>query len=200
MIPKTPQEIQNFLDLFRINFESDGGTCRSPVEAITAREMHCMEGAMVAAACLRLQGRKPLVLDLKATRNDYDHVVALFHEKTGWGAISKTNHPVLRYREPIYRTPRELALSYFHEYFDERGGKNLRSYSEPFDLSFFDERGWMTDKKDVWYIPKYLDRLPHTPILTPALIRHLRPADPIEIKAMGITEYREHRFTKGYPL
>ncbi|MEK9130875.1 MAG: hypothetical protein AAB429_02035, partial [Patescibacteria group bacterium] len=132
----------------------------------------------------------PLVLDLTSRRDDDDHVVALFKQGNFWGAISKTNHAVLRYREPIYKTVRELAMSYFHEYFLQNGGaKTLRSYAVA-DLSRFDKRGWMTAKEDVWYVPEHLFDITHTEILTRSQIARLRRADPIEIQAGDILEWR----------
>lgn len=112
---------------------------------------------MLAAAALRMHGHRPLVVDLKATEADDDHVIAVFRQHGSWGAISKTNHAVLRYREPVYASIRELVLSFFHEYFLKNGKKTLRSYSQPVDLSRFDRRGWMTSEEDVWYIPEYRD-------------------------------------------
>ncbi len=130
---------------------------------------------MLAAAALRLHGHKPLVVDLKATKPDYHHAIAVFKINGCWGAISKTNHAVLRFREPIYKSIRELVMSYFHEYFlNKNGQKTLRSYSRPVNLSRFDKKGWMTAEDDIWYIDEYLDRLPHKKILTPKMIKNLR--------------------------
>ena len=134
----TPQKIQNFLGRLTINFEEKGETCYSPRIVIKERKAHCMEGAMLAAAALEFHGRPPLVMDLRANDRDFDHVVAVFKQFGCFGAISKTNHAVLRYREPIYRSVRELALSFFHEYFDDKGKKNLREFSKPLDLRYFD--------------------------------------------------------------
>ncbi len=148
-----------------------------------------MEGALTSAMLLRQCGFKPLVVDLAASSKDFDHVVTVFQVRGRWGAISKTNHAVLRYREPVYASIRELAMSYFHEYFNDDGKKTLRSYSEPVDLSRFDKRGWMTSEEEVWYIPEYLVHVRHTNILTRSQIRRLRQADPIEITAGKILEF-----------
>lgn len=148
-----------------------------------------MEGAMLAALLLRNCGFAPLVVDLTASKKDFDHVIAVFQTAGRWGAISKTNHAVLRYREPVYASIRELVMSYFHEYFNDDGKKTLRSYSEPVDLSRFDSREWMTSEEEVWYIPEYLARVKHTKILTPSQIARLRKADPIEIKAGKLLEW-----------
>lgn len=187
----TPRKIQDFLDAVPMNFEPDGDTCRSPRMVLRDRRAHCLEGAMLAASALRQHGRKPLVMDLETTDDDYDHVVALFRDGSRWGAISKTNHAVLRYREPVYRTVRELALSYFNEYFLDDGRKTLRRFSGPVDLSRFDRRGWMTAEDDVWYVEKYLYAVRHFPILSRAQIAALRPADPVEIRAGKIVEWRD---------
>ncbi len=178
----SPAQVQDFLNTIPIR-GSGGDRCRSPRLVLRERSAHCVEGALLGALALRLQGRPPLLLDLRANRRDYDHVVALFRERGAWGAVSHTNHAVLRYREPIYRSIRELALSYFHEYFTNDGRKNLRNFSRPFNLSRFDRRGWATAEKDIWYVPEALDRVKHYTILTPAMVRSLRRADAIEIKA-----------------
>src|SRR5262245_60059580 len=117
----SPRKIQDFLDTIEMNFEKDGDTCMSPRRVLRERKAHCMEGAMLAATALRLQGHPPLVIDLKSIQSDDDHIVTVFQQNGCWGAISKTNHAVLRYREPIYRSLRELAMSYFHEYFVDDG-------------------------------------------------------------------------------
>ena len=179
----TPRKIQDFLDSIPMNFDDE--TCFSPRRVLCEKRAQCMEGAMFAAAALRLAGYPPLVLDLKSVADDDDHVVAIFREADGcWGAISKTNHGVLRYREPIYKSIRELAMSYFHEYFLDDGRKTLRSYSRPVDLSRFDQQGWMIAEEDIWYVPDYVDAVKHFPILTRSQIARLRRADSIE-RAMG---------------
>ncbi|MBI4135471.1 hypothetical protein HY477_01940 [Candidatus Uhrbacteria bacterium] len=179
----TPRKIQDFVNRLPINFEKDGETCFSPRQVLKHRRAHCVEGAVFAATALRVHGYPPLILDLTAAPRDEDHVVAIFKQHGAWGAISKTNHAVLRYREPIYKTLRELALSYFHEYFDDVGRKNLRSFSRPVDLSRFDRHSWMTAQEHLWYIPAYLVDVPHTPILSRGQIATLRRADKIELKA-----------------
>jgi len=187
----TPVKIQNFLDTMKINFEPEGDTVYSPMTLLKNKTCHCVEGAILAALALRVHGQPPLLLDLTANKNDFDHVVALFKKDGKWGAISKTNHAVLRYREPIYNSVRELAMSYFHEYFNDNGKKNLRSFSAPVNLKRFDKRGWMTTEEEVDYIPEYLAEVKHFSILTRKQIRNLRKADPLEIEAGKIIEWHE---------
>ena len=186
-----PRKIQDFLDKIPINFEEKGDTCMSPRMVLKNWEAHCMEGAMLAAAALRINGEKPLLVDMAATKKDFDHVICVFKKGGCWGSVSKTNHAVLKYREPVYKSVRELVMSFFHEYFDDNGKKNLRSYSLPVDLSRFDHLNWMVSEEDVWYIPDYLAKVRHFPILTRSHISGLRKADDIEIKAGKLVEWKK---------
>lgn len=135
---------------------------------------------MLAALAMRLHGEPPLIVDLMSSTCDLDHVIAVFRRFGCWGAVSKTNHAVLRYREPVYETLHELVMSYFHEYTTDDGKKTLRSYSRPVNMSRFDKDGWMTSEKDVWAVPKYLCEVAHVPLVTRNQIASFRLADPIE--------------------
>lgn len=187
---KTPAHIQDYLNAIPANFEPHGDTLKSPRRVLRDNNAHCIEGALLAAAALRIHGQDPLLMDLKSAANDKDHVVTLFRDKGFWGAMSKTNHGVLRYREPIYKTPRELALSYFHEYFLDDGTKTLRAYSVPFDLSRFDAQNWMTSEEDLWEIGAALDDARHFPLITRAQMTRMRKADPIEREMGKMTEWK----------
>ncbi len=188
---KTPKKIQDFINKIPINFEEKGDTCFSPRMVLKLNKAHCIEGALLAALTLRLNGHKPLILDLTSIDSDFDHVVALFKVNGYYGAISKTNHAVLRYREPIYKNIRELVMSYFHEYFTDTGNKTLRSYSLPVDLSRFDKLNWITSEKDVWFIPEYLIKVKHYKILNRKQIANLRKADYIEIQSGKLLEFEK---------
>ena len=120
---RTPVKVQDFVNSLEENFEKNGETCMSPRKVLRERKAHCVEGALLASVALRLQGHKPLIVDLNSAPGDDDHVLAVFRKAGKWGAITKTNHAVLRYREPIYRDIRELAISFFHEYFLNSNGK-----------------------------------------------------------------------------
>ncbi|MHB1118079.1 MAG: hypothetical protein ACYCZ7_00920 [Minisyncoccota bacterium] len=187
----TPQKIQDYLDTLPQNYEKSGDTYRSPRRVLRDQKAHCIEGAMLAAVALWLQGERPLILDLKTVDVDIDpdHVVALYKKNGYWGAISKTNHAVLRYRDPIYKTVRELALSYFHEYFlVTNGQKTLRSYSRPVSLKRFGT-AWITAEDDLWHIAEALDDVPHFPLVPKGNERHLRAASPVERTAGSIPEW-----------
>lgn len=186
----SPAKIQDFLDSMRINFELKRETCRSPLMALKHNEAHCMEGAMLAAAVLWYHGEKPLLLDLKANNNDDDHVVALFRQGNLWGAISKTNHAVLQYRDPIYKTIRELVLSYFNEYFLENGEKTLRWYSVPFDLLGY-QGDWLASRHNLWHLAADLDTSPHVAILDNGAARRLRKANALEIQASKLAQWEK---------
>ena len=184
----TPQKIQDYLDELPINFEKHGETCMSPRRVLREHKAHCIEGAMLAAVALWLQGEKPLLLDLK-TKGDDDHVVTLYKRNGCWGAISKTNHATLRFRDPIYRTVRELAASYFHEYFlDSNGIKVLRSHSGPFSLIRYGT-DWITTEEDLWNIAADIDSVRHYSLIPKANRTLIRKADAMERKAGKLIEW-----------
>jgi hypothetical protein len=162
----TPEKIQKYLDDLPYNKEKDGETCRSPRLVIEYNTAHCFEGALFAAAALRANGRPPLILDLASVRDD-DHVIAVYRTDSCWGAIAKSNYAGLRFRSPVYRTLRELALSFFEHYYNLKGEKTLRAYSRPVNLSRFDAIHWMTSAEPLWAIPEYLCEISHTPIFKP---------------------------------
>jgi len=149
---KTPVLIQKFLDALPYQYAN---TAWSPQRALRERKGHCLEGALLAASAFRLNGRSPLLMDLESV-NDDDHVVALYREGGLWGAVAKSNFSGLRFRSPIYRTLRELALSYFEHYYNLRGERTLRAYSAPVNLARLDSQQWMTSEKDVWCVPELL--------------------------------------------
>ena len=182
----TPQKIQDYLDTLPINFSE---TSFSPRLVLRHKKAHCLEGAIFAAAVLYYYQEEPLLMDLKTNGDDDDHVVTLFRRDGLWGAISKTNHATLRYREPIYKTTRELAISYFHEYFIKNGQKVLRSYSAPYSLKKFDNKKWLTDQKDLLYIADSLDESPHQDLVAKSAIKKLRLADKMERRAGDLLEW-----------
>ena len=167
---RSPSGIQRFLD--ELDYDLPGAGCRSPRRVLRERRVQCMDGALFGAAALRVQGYRPLILDLEAVQ-DSDHVIAVFRERGFWGALARSNFAGLRYREPVYRTLRELAISYFDNYYNLRGERTLRRYSRPVDLRRFDRRGWMTSLEDLWYIPEYLCTIPHAPLLARGAERRL---------------------------
>ncbi len=174
---KTPDRIQRCLDEdIGYNKEPDGDTIRSPRRVLRDRVAHCLEGALFAAAALRAQGHPPLLLDLEAVRDD-DHVLAVFRQHNRWGAIAKSNYSGLRFREPVYRSLRELAMSYFEHYFNLKREKTLRKYSRPVNLSRFDRIGWMTAEEDLWAVSEHLVDIPHTPLLSNGHERRLARVD-----------------------
>jgi hypothetical protein len=173
----TPEKIQRFLDdRVSYNKEKSGATCRSPRRVLRDRVAHCLEGALFGAAALQVQGWEPLLLDLEAIRDD-DHVLALFRQRGCWGAIAKSNYAGLRFREPVYRTLRELAMSYFEHYYNPEGEKTLRTYSRPVNLRRFDRIHWMIAETDLWPISDYLFQIPHRRLLPLGVERRLNRMD-----------------------
>jgi hypothetical protein len=153
----TPMRIQKFIDALTYQYADTAG---SPRRVLRERKGHCMEGALLAVAALRVNGYPPLLMDLEAVRDD-DHVVALYREHGLWGGIAKSNFAGLRFRSPVYRTLRELAMSYFEQYYNLRGEHTLRNYSRAVNLSQLDDCHWMTSEEDVWCVPERLIEAKH---------------------------------------
>jgi hypothetical protein len=170
---KTPARIQRFLDDLPYNLAI---TSRSPRKVLLAGTASCLEGGIFAAAALRVIGYPPLIFDLEAD-NDTDHVVAIFKSRGHWGAIAKSNFTGCRYREPVYRTLRELALSYFNVYFNLRFERTLRRYSRPVNLARFDRLDWMASEQPIWFIAEHLCDIPHISLIPPALTKNLTRVD-----------------------
>ncbi len=169
----SPYRIQRFLD--RLDYDDRPGT-RSPLWTAREEKANCFEGALFAAAALRALGHRPLIVDLVG-KNDDDHVIAVFKRRGHWGAVAKSNFAVLRYREPVYRTVRELAMSYFDICFNTKRRKSLRSYSHPFSIARFDRREWVTTEEDIGYIGDALNAARHFPLITPGMARELGEVD-----------------------
>lgn len=170
---KTPAQIQKFIDAIEYQYAD---TAWSPGHVLRERKGHCLEGALVAAAALRVNGRPPLLMDLEAVRDD-DHVVALYREDGLWGGIAKSNFAGLRFRAPIYRTLRELAVSYFEHYYNLRGERTLRAYSRPVNLKRLDGEHWMTAEEDLWCVPELLIAAKHYPLFPQRVARTLPRLD-----------------------
>jgi hypothetical protein len=183
----TPTKIQRYLDTIPYNTETDSETFRSPRRVLRDRTANCIEGAVLAAATLRVQGERPLIMDLTAV-NDEDHVIAPFRRRGHWGAIATSKFTGLRYREPVYRTLRELAMSYFEHYFNLAGQRTLRGHGRPVNLARFDRLHWMTSEVDLWPIAEHLEEIPHVPLLAASLIGALTPLDP-RLRAAGLLHY-----------
>jgi len=182
---RSPEGVQRFLDeQIQYDLEPAGPQCRSPRLTLESGVAHCMGGALLAAAALRVLGHEPLILDLESVRDD-DHVLALFRSKEGlWGAVAKSNYAGLRYRAPVYRTLRELVMSYFEHYYNLSGERTLRAYStRPVNLKRFDEIDWMTTDEPLWAIPNHLVEVAHTRLLPRSAERRLTRLDERSIAA-----------------
>ncbi len=186
----TPEKIQKYLLELPQNFELEGDSCATVRMVLRDKRAHCIEGAFIAAAALWARGEPPLLLDLRA-KDDSDHVVALFRRKGHWGCISKTNGPDLRWRDPIYRTLRELALSYVHEYSNRRDHKSLREYSVPYDLRRAKLEDWVTGLEGAWAIAEKLDEIRHYPLVTRAQVKMLVRRDPFQREVTSLTQYQK---------
>ena len=185
----TPQKIQAFVNSIPVNHEPDGETIRSVREVLRVRRAHCIEAAFLAACAMWVHGAPPLVMHMDCDPSDYPHVVTLFRCRGSWGAISKSNGAVLRFRDPIYRSLRELALSYFHEYCDQHGRRTLRSYSVAFDLRRIDPRLWVTSEDPCQEAHDRLAASRHYSLISPRQEKLLSRRDPFERRAARLVEY-----------
>lgn len=183
----TPEKIQDFLTGIPINFEPQGDTCQSARMALQNNSCHCIEAAFIAAAALLLHGQPALLMDFQAHGDD-DHVLALFRLGKHWGAISKSNSIWLRWRDPVYASPRELAMSYFHEYVNEKH-KTLRRVSKPFDIGRYDPGYWLTSQENCWAMAQEIDASPHVDLISKAQARKLKFRDSHEVRADTLKEF-----------
>jgi len=184
---KTPARIQKFLDDLPYQYAN---TAWSPQRVLRERKGHCLEGALLAATALRVHGHPPLLMDLESVRDD-DHVIALYRENGLWGSIAKSNFAGLRFRAPVYRTLRELALSYVENYYNLRGERTLRAYSKPVNLKRFDKQHWMTSEEDVWCIPEALVTAQHYSLFPYKVARALPRLDRRSFEA-GMHGWQKH--------
>jgi hypothetical protein len=177
----TPRKIQDFLDT--VAYEPEYFN-RAPRRVLAERRGHCLDGALFGAAALRRLGYRPLVIDLiPEPLADDDHVLAIFGQNRAFGAVAKSNFSGLRYREPVFRTLRELVMSYFEDFFNRMGRKTLRGYTVPLDLSAFDRLNWETDDAGCDAIEQRMKDLRQYELLTPEMIRSLTPVDPLKLEA-----------------
>ena len=187
----TPIKIQDFLDTLKINFELKGETVMSPRRVLREKKAHCMEASLFAATCVWLAGQEPLIIDMRAFPYDDDHSVALYKTNGLWGAISKTNHTTVRFRDPVYSTVRELMMSYFHEYFLNKNGKKvLQSYSRPINLKRFGQ-DWITSEKELFDLAALVNKSAHIPFYPKKNAKYIRNADKMERKAGKIVEWQK---------
>jgi hypothetical protein len=191
-----PEKLQDFISDMPSNAEPDGDTCYSVRVALRKNCCHCIEGAFIAACALMLHGSPALLMDFQAEGDD-DHVLALFKRGRFWGAISKSNSIWLRWRDPVYRSPRELAMSYFHEYI-LGPKKSLRRVSRPFNIGAYRPEDWITSEEDCWNIASEIDSAPHVAVITAQQARRLKLRDHLETYADTIKEFAKDGKRKAY--
>ena len=176
----TPARIQAYLDETPYSAED---RYRCPLSVVRDRKAHCFDGAVFAAAMLRRLGHPPLIVDLLPNDHDDDHMLALFKVDGRLGAVAKSNFSGLRYREPIFRSLRELVLSYFEDYFNSAGQKTLRGYTVSLNLARFDRQDWLTRDETLDTIADALDTIRKVPLITKRMTRRLQPVDPLALQA-----------------
>jgi len=176
----TPIQIQTWLD--KVPYSEDE-FYRCPLRVLRDRKAHCFDGALFAAAALRRIGHPPLIIELLPNERDDDHLLAVFKHNGCWGAIAQSNFSGLRYREPIFRTVRELTLSYFEDYFNSQGEKTLRGYRGPFNLAAFDRLDWMVDDSRLEALAHDINRYRNITLITSEMAAGLAPVDERSLKA-----------------
>jgi len=183
----TPAKIQDFLDELPYSTEH---IYRCPLRVLRERRAHCFDGALFSAAILRCLGNPPLILDMLPNDRDDDHMLAIYKSNGYWGAIAKSNFVGLRFREPIYRTLRELIMSYFEQFYNVEREKTLRSYTLPLNLKAFDQLDWMTKDDFLERIAHRLDRVRRVPVLTEGMTSDLSLVDERSYRA-GLLDANE---------
>ena len=183
----SPTKIQAFLDQLSYSREE---TYRCPLRVLRERTAHCFDGALFAAAALSRLGHPPLILELLPNDRDDDHLLALYKRPGYWGALAQSNFVGLRFREPVYRTLRELVLSYFEQFYNLEREKTLRGYTRPLNVQAFDDRGWMVDDRLLERISERLDKTRRYSLVTERMAAHLSPMDERSYQAglMGANE------------
>lgn len=185
----TPFKIQDFLDSISFNLEESGETNMSPKRVLQEKKAHCIEGALLAGVCLWLNKKQPLIVSLKVKESDYDHIIVLYKENGYYGALSKTNHNVLRFRDPVYKNVRELVMSYFHEYFlVTTGEKTLLGYTKPINIKKFGTL-WIGREDELNDIAEHIYDTPIIEIVPKENRRFLRNAHEIEQEASQLAEW-----------
>jgi hypothetical protein len=185
----TPQKIQIYIEKMTPNYELKGETCMSPRRMMQAGVCHCAEAAMFAAAVLIYHGHDAWLMDIQALPSDQDHIVTLFKQRGLWGAISKTNHAVLRWRDPIYRSPRELAMSYAHEYCLNGGKKSMMAFSKPYSLTRVAPKRWVIAPDELDWLMIKVDEAPHVPLAPASVLRRRRRMARVELKSQDVSEW-----------
>ncbi len=185
----TPEKIQDFLDSISFNHEKNGETCMSPRKVLIEKKAHCIEGAMLTGVALWLNNKPPIIVNLKVRKDDFDHIITIYKENNYYGAISKTNHSVLRFRDPVYKSIRELVMSYFHEYFlISSGEKTLIGYTKPINLKKFGTK-WITSEENLWNIAEKIYDTPIIKIVPEVNKKYLRKASKTERVSADIKEW-----------
>jgi hypothetical protein len=176
----SPYHIQSFLDT--LTYSADP-FYRCPLRALREHAANCFDGAVLGAALLARLGHPPLIMELLPNERDDDHLLAVYREGGCWGAVAQSNFVGLRLREPLYRSLRELAMSYFEQYFNALGEKTLRAYRRPLCLRAFGGEHWLVRDEALEHIASRLDDLRSVPLLTAGQAARLAPVDAESLRA-----------------
>jgi hypothetical protein len=170
----SPVKIQAFLDQLSYSAEE---IYRCPLRVLRERTANCFDGALFAAAALWRLGHPPLILELLPNDRDDDHLLAPYKRSSRWGAIAHSNFVGLRFREPVYRTLRELVMSYFKQFSNIEREKTLRGYTQSLNLQSIAGMGWMVDDRLLEQISQGLDKTRRYSLVTEKMADELSPVD-----------------------
>jgi hypothetical protein len=156
----TPREVQRFLSSLPYNHEKEGATCQSFRSVIRENRAHCLEGALTAAVILEQHGYPPLLVSVES-QDKLDHVLFLYKKNNRYGAVARSRDPGLHGRKPVFRTVRDLVMSYFDAYIDRSGRITGYAVASLDDLGNYD---WRFSTRNVWKVERYLQEIPHREI------------------------------------
>jgi hypothetical protein len=159
----TPFKVQRWLNAFPYNDERRGGTLRSFRGVVETGRAHCLEAALAAAVILEQHGYPPIVMSIES-KDWLDHVVFLYREGTGWGAVARSRDPGLHGRKPVFHSPRTVALSYVEGYVDYTG--RVQGYGVVNLDEALPDYDWRLSRRNVWKVEQLLIKWPHKKIKT----------------------------------
>jgi hypothetical protein len=183
---RTPAQVQRFLSNLPYNREIGGSTCLSFRSAILYDRAHCLEGALIAAAILEQHGYPPLLISIES-QDKLDHVLFLYRKGKRYGSVARSRDIGLHGRKPVFRTVRDLVMSYYDPYIDSTGRITGYAVANLYDLGNYD---WRFSPRNVWKVERHLQEIPH---------KAIRGSDARYEKWLGRYKEFKKRAPKGSP-
>lgn len=159
---RTPRQVQQFLRALPYNWEKRGETLRTFRGVVRHWQAHCLEAALSAATILEQHGHPPWLLDFES-QDKLDHVVFLFRHRGRYGTVARSRDAGLHGRKPLYRSLRDLVMSYVDPYVD--GSGRILGYGV-LDLRTLRHADWRLSSRNVWAVERALIEMPHRKLKT----------------------------------